>query len=134
MASEIKIMEKESKLFIIIAALSGALAVALGAFGAHALQSMLNESGRADTYQTAVLYHFVHTLALLGIGILLHFKHHPWIIRSAWAFTFGILIFSGSLYALCFTGLSWLGAITPFGGVLFMLGWLLLVLGVLKKQ
>lgn len=127
-------MNKESKRFIIISALSGALAVALGAFGAHALQGMLIESGRVDTYETAVLYHFVHTLGLLAIGILIEQRNHIWLTRAAWAFTIGMLLFSGSLYILCFTGITWLGAITPFGGVLFILGWLFLVLAMLKKQ
>lgn len=127
-------MKKESKRFIIISALSGALAVALGAFGAHALQGMLIESGRVDTYETAVLYHFVHTLTLLSVGILIEHRHHVWLTRAAWSFTFGLLLFSGSLYVLCFTGMTWLGAVTPFGGVLFIMGWLFLVLGVLKRK
>lgn len=127
-------MKKESKRFIIIAALSGALAVALGAFGAHGLQGMLIESGRVDTYETAVLYHFVHTLTLIAVAILIELRPQVWLTRAAWAFTLGLIIFSGSLYILCFTGITWLGAITPFGGVMFILGWLFLVLGALKKK
>lgn len=127
-------MKKESKKLIIISALSGALAVALGAFGAHALQDMLLESGRVETYKTAVLYHFVHALALLASGILIEQRPQVWFVRAGWSFIIGILLFSGSLYILCFTGITWLGAITPFGGVMFILGWLFLVLGTLKKK
>ncbi len=108
---------------ISIAAICGLLAVALGAFGAHALKSMLEEHGKMDTYQTAVSYHFYHSLALLLIGVALLVKDSKWLIRSAYCMVLGILLFSGSLYVLCLTNLSILGIITPLGGLSFIAGW-----------
>lgn len=115
--------------------ISGALAVGLGAFGAHGLEAILIENGRTDTFQTAVSYHFYHTLALFGIGILAQLKPN-WkgLNFSAWAMILGILIFSGSLYILSLTGITWLGAITPLGGVAFILGWLGLFWGVRTEK
>ncbi len=117
-----------SKRILQLAGLSGALAVGLGAFGAHSLEELLIQNGRLDTYQTAVNYHFYHTLALLGIGILATIKPE-WkgIAFSAWSMVLGMLIFSGSLYILSLTGITWLGAITPLGGLSFILGWSSLV-------
>ena len=117
-----------SKRILQLAGLSGALAVGLGAFGAHSLEELLIQNGRLDTYQTAVNYHFYHTLALLGIGILATIKPE-WkgIAFSAWSMVLGMLIFSGSLYILSLTGITWLGAITPLGGLFFILGWSSLV-------
>lgn len=114
--------------FVIVAASSGFLAVALGAFGAHALKNRLDEYA-LSVYQTAVQYQFYHSLALLAVGLLcLGLPHSRLLQLSGWAFVLGIVIFSGSLYALSFTGLRWLGAVTPLGGLAFMLGWLLLLL------
>lgn len=109
------------------AAILGATAVALGAFGAHALKEMLMNSGRLDTYETAVKYHFYHMMALLFIGILQNTNTSKNLKWSAYLMMAGIIIFSGSLYILCFTGITFLGAITPIGGVLLILGWLLLL-------
>ena len=108
-----------------LAGISGALAVGLGAFGAHSLEELLIQTNRLETFQTAVHYHFYHTLALLGIGILGTLKPE-WkgLGISAWCMILGILIFSGSLYILCLTGLTWLGGITPLGGLAFILGWM----------
>jgi len=108
-----------------LAGISGALAVGLGAFGAHSLEELLIQTNRLETFQTAVHYHFYHTLALLGIGILGTLKPE-WkgLGFSAWCMILGILIFSGSLYILCLTGLTWLGGITPLGGLAFILGWM----------
>ena len=113
-----------AKRILQLAGLSGALAVGLGAFGAHSLEALLIQNGRLDTFQTAVNYHFYHTLALLGIGILATIKPN-WkgIAFSAWCMVLGILIFSGSLYLLSLSGITWLGAITPLGGLAFILGW-----------
>ena len=113
-----------AKRILQLAGLSGALAVGLGAFGAHSLEALLVQNGRLDTFQTAVNYHFYHTLALLGIGILATIKP-DWkgITFSAWCMVLGMLIFSGSLYLLSLSGISWLGAITPLGGLAFILGW-----------
>ncbi|GAB2997217.1 DUF423 domain-containing protein [uncultured Cyclobacterium sp.] len=111
------------------AAVFGALAVIFGAFGAHALEEMLVSTGRLDTYETAVSYHFYHSLALLMVGILsLQFPDKKRINYSALFFIAGILIFSGSLYILCLSQVTWLGAITPLGGLSFILGWVMLLL------
>jgi uncharacterized membrane protein YgdD (TMEM256/DUF423 family) len=107
------------------AAIFGALAVGIGAFGAHGLKPMLESAGRLETFETAVKYHFYHSLALLALGIWTSLK--PQLNRSSlsyWGFTIGIIIFSGSLYTLCISGVTWLGAITPFGGVALIVGWL----------
>ena len=113
-----------AKSILQITGISGTLAVGLGAFGAHGLEAILVENGRLDTFQTAVNYHFYHTLALLGIGILATIKPN-WkgITFSAWCMVLGMLIFSGSLYVLSLSGITWLGAITPLGGLAFILGW-----------
>ncbi len=116
----------QSFLFLRIAAIYGALAVGLGAFGTHALKAFLQESGRLETYQTAVAYHFYHTLALLAISVLLARTSaaNKSLRRAAWLFVGGIPLFSGSLYLLCFTNIGLLGAIPPLGGVFFIGGWL----------
>jgi uncharacterized membrane protein YgdD (TMEM256/DUF423 family) len=111
-------------LWIRLIAFSGALLVLLGAFAAHGLDDHLTLAQRA-TYDTAVFYHAVHTLALLGVLNLT--IDSRWLVCSAWCFAIGIVLFSGSLYALAVTGISPLGMITPFGGVAFILGWLLLL-------
>ncbi|GAA0893276.1 DUF423 domain-containing protein [Fulvivirga kasyanovii] len=121
-----------NKNILIAAAVLGALSVAIGAFGAHGLKPLLLEHGRLDTFETAVKYQFYHTLAIFGLGILMlkypdkHFKY------SAVCMIAGIVIFSGSLYVLCLTNIAVLGAITPIGGVMFILGWIFMALGVRK--
>jgi uncharacterized membrane protein YgdD (TMEM256/DUF423 family) len=109
-------------MIIRIAAALCFLAVALGAFGAHALRSMLEQHGLADAWNKAVLYQFVHALALLVIGATA-IGNRP----AVWLFLSGTVLFSGSLYALCLTNLRWLGAITPFGGLCFLAGWICIV-------
>ena len=121
------------KLFIQFAALSGAIAVGLGAFGAHALKDRLTSSGYLDTYQTAVSYQFYHTVALLIIGVLAMRSPSNWINYSGYAMMVGMVLFSGSLYILCFSGIRWLGAITPVGGLAFISGWILLLVAALKS-
>ncbi|TNF33949.1 MAG: DUF423 domain-containing protein [Gammaproteobacteria bacterium] len=122
-----------AQLFIGLAGVSGFLAVALGAFGAHALKQRLPEDLLA-IYHTAVQYQFWHTAALLAVGLLLlHFPQQVLLKYSGWAFVAGVVIFSGSLYVLAFTGTRWLGAITPIGGVAFLLGWALLALAMFRK-
>lgn len=121
------------KTFILIGAMFGALSVAIGAFGAHGLKSMLETAGRTDTFETAVKYQFYHTFAILLMGLLLQKGENSLLNISGWLFLAGIIVFSGSLYALCFTGIRWLGAITPIGGVAFIAGWLLLAWAVWKE-
>lgn len=119
------------KFFLQSGALLGLVGVGLGAFGAHALRAMLDASGRQATFETAVKYQFYHALALVLVGLLMHtFGNNPATVKllnwSGYAFLGGVLIFSGSLYVLCFTGITWLGAITPLGGVAMIVGWALL--------
>src|SRR5690554_6601191 len=115
-------------IFIQISALSGLLAVALGAFAAHALKNRLDEYAQG-IFQTAVNYHFIHTLALLACAILLlHWPKSTALLVAACALIIGIMLFSGSLYTLSLTGIRGLGAITPFGGVAFIVGWTALFL------
>ena len=113
-----------TRLFLFLAAFSGFLAVALGAFGAHALRGRL-DSYAQSVFETAVQYHFVHTLALLAVALLCLVAPPPsrWLTISGVAFAVGMLIFCGSLYLLSLTGQRWLGAITPVGGVGFLVGW-----------
>lgn len=111
----------------------GCLAVMIGAFGAHAFRPMLTASGRLETYTLAVQYQFYHTLALLLTGILMNQFESSSLRYASLFFFLGILFFSGSLYILCFTGLGVLGAVTPLGGLLFILGWVSLFTGIYKK-
>ncbi len=95
------------------------LAVGLGAFGAHALKATLLTNDTTEVWKTAVLYHFIHALALLVLAVL------PAASRaSSSLFVAGIVLFSGSLYLLALTNVKWLGAITPLGGLCFLAGWL----------
>ena len=112
-----------AKVFITLASFSGMLAVAFGAFGAHALKNRLDDYAMG-VFQTAVQYHFYHSLALLAVGVIaLNYPHVALLRSSGWLFTLGIVVFSGSLYLLSFSGLRWLGAVTPIGGVAFIAGW-----------
>lgn len=100
------------------ASVFGFLAVALGAFGAHGLEDTLTANGTAAIWETAVFYHFIHTLALYIVADRDTYRPGPW-----WSFVAGIVIFSGTLYALAITNIKWLGAITPIGGVALLVGW-----------
>jgi uncharacterized membrane protein YgdD (TMEM256/DUF423 family) len=117
--------------FAVLAALLGALAVVLGAFGAHALKDRLNPY-ELGIYETAVRYQFYHVFALFSVHVvtalaLLRGLTPPRALRTAgWAFFAGILIFSGSLFAIVATGVRQFGMITPFGGLAFIVGWLAL--------
>lgn len=123
--------------FIKTAAWLGALAVALGAFGAHKLKELVSEQAVA-TFETGVKYQFFHVLALLFAGILFSSYPNKYILNAGRFFIAGILLFSGSLYVLTvktglvLSGLSWVGPITPLGGLCFIIGWVLLALGVKK--
>jgi uncharacterized membrane protein YgdD (TMEM256/DUF423 family) len=103
----------------------GFLGVALGAFGAHALKARLETLGTTAAYQTAVQYQMYHALALLALGLLVNpFHRNPPVAVAGWCFLIGVILFSGSLYLLAVTGIKPLGAITPFGGVAMLAGWL----------
>ncbi|MEB2785300.1 DUF423 domain-containing protein [Algoriphagus persicinus] len=122
------------KQIIQTAAILGACAVGIGAFGAHGLKEILADTGRAETFETAVKYHFYHSLAIFLIGILALIKPE-WkkLSTAAISMVIGILIFSGSLYVLSLTGTTWLGAITPFGGLALIVGWILVFVAVSKN-
>ena len=119
-----------AKTVVLIASILGALSVAIGAFGAHGLETTLQANGRLETFETAVKYQFYHTLALLLLGILMLNMEHHYFQWAVYCFLGGIFIFSGSLYTLSLTNVTWLGAITPIGGVGFILGWVFIGLGV----
>ncbi|AGA78482.1 DUF423 domain-containing protein [Echinicola vietnamensis] len=113
-----------------LAAILGALTVAIGAFGAHGLADILEQYGRTDTFETAVKYQFYHVLAIFLVGLLQAKLPNAKILDTAvYAFLTGIIIFSGSLYVLSTTGVTWLGAITPLGGLAFIGGWIMVFLG-----
>ena len=120
------------KLFLIIGSISGGLAVMIGAFGAHALKTLLESRGRVETFETAVKYQFYHALALLALGILMLNLKHEMFNYAGYSFLIGTIIFSGSLYALCLTGITKFGMITPIGGLFLIAGWALLMTGVVK--
>ncbi len=121
------------KLFFIIGALSGALSVALGAFGAHALRERLTAQ-LLDTFETGVRYEIYHAFAILFVAIALTRWQSNLLPLAGWAFVLGTLLFSGSLYLLALTGTHWLGAIAPFGGIAFIAGWILLAVGVWQSH
>jgi uncharacterized membrane protein YgdD (TMEM256/DUF423 family) len=125
--------------FIKTAALLGALSIILGAFGAHALKEIFT-ADILQVYETAVRYQMYHAFALLAVGILYKEFTNKKIRLAGDLFIAGIILFSGSLYALCFieyqhlSSLLWIGAITPLGGLCFIIGWLLLFAGAVKKD
>lgn len=113
------------RVFLLIGAISGFLSVAIGAFGAHALKARLTDHLLA-IFETGVRYQFYHALALVAVGLLAQRSPSTALQIAGWSFVGGTLVFSGSLYALSTTGMRWLGAITPIGGVAFMVGWVCL--------
>ena len=120
------------RLFFILGAVAAGLAVALGAFGAHGLAGRVTPE-RLETFKTGVLYHMVHALGLLAIGWAAS-QWTGWPIQWAgYLFVAGLVLFSGSLYLLVLTDRPWLGAITPLGGVAFIVGWALLAWGVFRS-
>ena len=122
----------DKRKIIALAGILGALAVGIGAFGAHGLKDYLTSIDRLDTFETAVKYHFYHTLAILAIGVALLYKENSHWKYAVYCWLSGIVIFSGSLYALCLSNVSLLGAITPIGGIMFIVGWIFLATGTRK--
>ena len=122
-------------LFFGLGAFFGGLAVMAGAFGAHGLAKLLPPE-RLVNFETAARYQMYHSLALVAVGLAL--AYFPAGAKSlqigGWLFVAGILLFSGSLYLLSITGIRWLGAVTPFGGVAFALGWLMLLLAAWQSR
>lgn len=124
-----------AKVIQIFASIAGLIGVAFGAFGAHALEKMLTESGRTDTWDTATLYLFVHALALLFIVQQKNGGNTSGRLNwSAGLFMVGIVVFCGALYTICLTGITKLGMVAPIGGASFMVGWLLLGLAAFKPK
>ena len=114
-----------ARLILTLGAVAAFLGVALGAFGAHALRARLTEQ-LLNTWETAVQYHLVHALALLAVGLLLLHTGPSSLLRwSAGLMLAGMVLFSGSLYLLCLSGVRWLGAITPLGGTALLIAWVL---------
>ena len=128
-----------NKTFLITAAFFGALGVALGAFGAHGLRDKVSEH-ILGIFDTAVKYQFYHMFALLAIGILFQWYNNAWLLWSGRLFIAGIILFCGSLYALTFflahenEGMKWLGAITPFGGLCFVAGWVCMAAAIIANR
>lgn len=121
-----------AQLALIVGALYGFLGVALGAFGAHGLKARLSPE-LLTVWKTAVEYQFYHALALLLVALLASQRPSSLLGGTGLCFALGVLIFSGSLYAYALSGLRWLGAITPLGGLLFLAGWALLFWAALKR-
>ena len=119
------------KFGLIAGSLLSMLSVVLGAFGAHYLKNTLNDYS-LSVFQTGVLYQFFHSIGILVLVLLSKSINNLNLDLSIWFFTIGIILFSGSLYLLAITGLKWLGAITPIGGMFFILGWMFLFMKSLK--
>lgn len=122
--------------YLITAACIGALSVALGAFGAHALKSILTEQS-LGTYETAVRYQFYHVFALAVTGIIYKTSPNTFVKNAGRFFITGIILFSGSLYLLTYASANnlsfrWAGPLTPLGGVILIIGWICLALGIRK--
>jgi uncharacterized membrane protein YgdD (TMEM256/DUF423 family) len=122
------------KIFLLLGSLSAFSGVALGAFGAHALKSKVAPE-MLNVWETSVLYHLIHALGLILIGVLCSLMPDVSLVRNAgWSILAGTVLFSGSLYVLVLTGAKPLGMITPLGGVAFLLGWLLLAIAAWQYQ
>ena len=119
------------KIFAILGSLMGAIAVATGAFGAHGLQSRVDER-MLEIWETAARYQMYHALALFGVAWLVSQTQATSATVAGWSFFAGTLIFSGSLYIMVFTGMKWLGAITPIGGTVLIVGWICCLLAALQ--
>ncbi|MBU0654408.1 MAG: DUF423 domain-containing protein [Gammaproteobacteria bacterium] len=117
---------------LIIGALLGMFAVILGAFGAHGLEKML-DAKMLQRFHTGVEYQFYHAFALLATGLLREHYNHKLLNYAGYAFTLGVLLFSASLYAYAMTGITAIAVITPLGGTAFIMGWLFLLLFLIKK-
>jgi len=128
-----------SKTFLLTAAILGALSVVLGAFAAHGLKKIV-PADSITTFETGVRYQFYHTFALLAVGMLLEKFQGQSLVWAGYSFIAGIILFSGSLYVLTIlkstenVGLSRIGIITPIGGLFFVAGWILLFVGLLKRN
>ncbi len=121
------------KALLVAGALNGALAVTLGAFGAHGLRERASAQ-MLTTWETAAQYHFFHALALLLVGVLARQTGAAALLVPGWIMLAGVLVFSGSLYLLVLTDQRWLGAVTPLGGTALIVGWLWLAWGLMRHM
>ncbi len=122
-----------AKLFLALGCINAMLVVLIGAFGAHGLKARLTVENMA-VFQTGVQYHLYHAVGLILLGLIaLQIPITPYLRWSGWLMLVGIVLFSGSLYALSITNIHWLGMITPFGGLAFIIAWLLLTIGIMKS-
>lgn len=124
---------KTSRDFILLGAISGFLSVSFGAFGAHAIKQWMS-ADLMSVYQTAVSYQMYHSLGLILIALVYQHHQNKLVKVAGWLMLAGIIIFSGSLYTLSLSDTRWLGAITPIGGILLLLSWFLLGLGISKAD
>jgi uncharacterized membrane protein YgdD (TMEM256/DUF423 family) len=125
-------MPAGAKTFLVAGGVASLLAVALGAFGAHALRNRISPEMLA-VWHTGIEYHVFHALGLLAVGIVaIHLPDSTLLRWSGWAMFAGMVLFSGSLYVLALSGERWLGAVTPIGGLAFLAAWALFVAAVLK--
>ena len=128
----------KNKNYLAAATLLAALAIALGAFGAHGLKQLISVE-KLETFKTGVQYQFYHAIAIALVVLISQFLDNQWIKRSIWFFIVGIIGFSGSLYLFTYfavintEGGKWIGIVTPIGGLCFLIGWILLTIGLLKK-
>ena len=127
---------RPARQFLVLGSILAGIGVAAGAFGAHGLKEFLSPDMLA-TYETAVRYQMYHSLALIATGLYVHRSDgaQPKLASgAAWFFVAGILLFSGSLYALTLTGFRWLGLVTPLGGIAFLIGWGMLAMAAWKRS
>lgn len=120
-----------SRTFFMTAGVLGFLGVAGGAFGAHALRGTI-EPELLSAFEVGVRYQMYHVFALAFAAWAFDRYQRPEFVRAGWLFVFGVAVFSGSLYIMSFTGMRWLGAVTPLGGLSFLAGWVFLILGFWK--
>ena len=126
-------MQPVARLFLTLGSINAALAVIFGAFGAHALKARLSPD-MLNVYQVGSHYHFYHALGMLVVGLLaMHLNNNEGALRlSGYLMLAGVVLFSGSLYVLAMTGVTWIGAITPIGGLAFIAAWVVLAITVFR--
>ncbi|MCC6141120.1 MAG: DUF423 domain-containing protein [Nitrospira sp.] len=113
---------RSCQILVAMGSLAAALAVAAGAFGAHLLKSVLDPPQLA-VFETAARYQMYHALGMIAVGLAGQIVGRPQVARAGWCFAAGIVLFCGSLYGVSLLGIRWLGAVTPIGGVAFIMGW-----------
>lgn len=121
------------KRFMLMGTFSAMIATILGAFAAHALKSQFSDY-QMHIFQTGIFYQFIHSFALLFVGMLLSQVNTKALLVAGWLFAIGIILFSGSLYLISMTQVNALGIVTPLGGLCFIMGWLLLAVGIYKSN